>query len=264
MRGLRRITTTAGALLAVAVLAGCAPAATTVPHPVTVTATPSSSAPAPTVTATVTASTTPSPATSVAGKGCLPNGASIPAGADTARVGDVDETDSDSTEFYSEQPGFEFGVRTGGGAVVVQRDDLAGPATHSGWITRFPNGVLAVLDDGRDATLHAFVHCGFTTPKGVDGKPYMFTLNGFGSYGTGVECGTDVDGTPKLLGVNAVKVSGGYRIDTTEVTVSADGLTAKNKKTVKGTRTYAADGEAVALAKTSTCRDVPKVHTSGR
>ena len=132
-------------------------------------------------------------------------------------------------------------------------------------MTRFATNVLAVIDDGRGATLHAFVGCRFVQPKGVDGRPYSFTLNGFGTNGTGVGCSSYVDGTLGLVGLHAVRLpSGRFRIDSTEVQVSADGRTATNGATKRGTTTYAADSEQVRQANRSTCADVPIVHTSGR
>jgi len=242
------------------------PSSTPAPSTTTVTVTPSATA-APVATATATATATPAPVSSQqgGGKGCSPNGVPIPAGADTATIADVDETDSDATEFYAEQPRIEFGVHTTSGATVVLPDDLAGPAMHSGWLARLPLAVVAVLDDGRSATLHAFVDCRFVTPKGTDGRPYRFTLNGFGTVGTGVGCSSYIDGTRKLVGLNAVRLADGrYRIDSTEVKVAANGLTATNGATTRGTTTYAADSPQVRAANTSTCGDVPKVHTSGR
>lgn len=262
---------------AAGLLAGCtASAPDTPPSAVipdaepTTTTIPTSSTPAASASRGSAAPTSSSAPTGVSsqqggGKGCSPNGVSIPAGADTAPIRDVDETDSDATEFSSETPRFEFGVHTTSGATIVLPDDLAGPATHSGWMTRLPLAVVAVLDDGREATLHAFVDCRFVQTEGVDGKPYSFALNGFGTAGTGVGCASYADGTTKLLGLNAVRLpTGRYRIDSTEVQVSTDGRTATNGATTKGTTTYAAGNAQVQQANSSTCGDVPIVHTSGR
>lgn len=272
---MRRTTSILVLASAAALLAGCTattlpprpPAtATTVAGTPTTTATPAPTTPT-TPTPTVSASAAPSPVSSQqgGGKGCSPTSAPVPDDADTATIGDVDLTDSDATEFYTERPQLAFGVHTASGATILLPDDLAGPATHSGWMTRFPLAVVAVIDDGRSATLHAFVDCAFVQTKGVDGRPYSFTLNGFGTSGTGVGCGSYVDGTRKLLGLNAVRLaSGRYRIDSTEVKVSADGRTATNGATTRGTTTYAADSAQVRQANRSTCGDVPIVHTSGR
>ena len=212
---------------------------------------------------TATAAPVPVSSQQGGGKGCSPNGVPIPDGADTASIRDVDETDSDATEFYSEQPP-EFGVHTRSGATIAFRDDLAGGGTHSGWMARLDLAVVAVLDDGRSADLYAFVDCRFVRPKGADGKPYTFLLAGYGTAGTGVGCSTYVDGTRKLVGLNAVKLANGrYRIDSTEVKVAADGLTATNGGTTRGTTTYAADSPQVRAANTSTCGDVPKAGSRG-
>lgn len=258
--------TTAGAVIAASLLAGCT-AATPVGAPtatVTVTAAPSPSPTPSTRSTSATAAPSPVSTQRGGGKGCSPNGGSIPAGADTAKIGDVDDTDSDATEFYAESPRFEFGVRTASGAVAVLQDGLAGPGAHSGWMARFPLAVLAVLDDGRTATLHAFVDCRFTTVDGVDGEPYRFSLQGFGAVGTGVGCGSYADGTRELLGVDAVRLPDGrYRIDTTEVKVSADGRTATNGTRTRGTHEFTRDSPEVRAANSSGCGTVPIVHTSG-
>ena len=260
---MRRAASVVVTMSAAVLLAGCgSPAPSSTPTPSTTTVTVTT-----TPTATATATSEPAPVSSQqgGGKGCSPNGVAIPQGADTAMIADVDETDSDATEFYAEQPRFEFGVHTKSGATVVLPDDLAGPAMHSGWMTRLDLAVVAVLDDGRGATLHAFVNCRFVEPKGTDGRPYRFTLNGFGSAGTGVGCSSYGDGTIELVGLNAVRLSNGrYRIDSTEVKVSANGRTATNGATTRGTRTYPADSPQVQDANRSTCMNVPKVHTSGR
>ena len=265
--GARRVAAPAAVAIACALLAGCTSAApTTGPTGGSTTIAPSpTSTVSPTPTATATSAPSPVSSQQGGGKGCSANGVRIPAGADTASIDDVDETDSGATEFYSETPVFEFGVRTTSGATIVLRDDLAGPAMHNGWMARFATNILAVLDDGRGATLHAFVDCRFVQPRGVAGTPYSFALNGFGTAGTGVGCSSFVDGTRKLVGLNAVRLANGrYRIDSTEVKVSADGRRAVNGSVERGRTTYAADSEQVRQANRSTCGSVPIVHTSGR
>lgn len=261
----RRTVLIVGTVAAAGLLAGCttpAPPTVSTPSTTAVATTPSAS---PTSTPTATSLPTPVSSQQGGGKGCSPNDLPVPDDADTATIADVDETDSDATEFYSETPRFAFGVHTSSGATVLLPDDLAGPATHSGWMTRFPLAVVAVIDDGRGATLHAFVDCRFVQTKGVDGTPYSFTVNGSGTTGTGVGCSAYVDGTKELVGLNAVRLSTGrYRIDSTEVKVSADGLTATNGTTKRGTTTYAESSAEVRQANRSTCGDVPIVHTSGR
>ncbi|MGO4103042.1 hypothetical protein AB4Y63_03755 [Leifsonia sp. YAF41] len=230
----------------------------------------------PTSTSSVGASVTPSagptgtptsavPVPTASAAGCAPNGASVPVGATTATIEDVDGDDKPDVEFYSESPTFEYGIQTASGATFALADDLAGPGRHSGWSAPLESGVVVtVLDDSRTATLHAFVGCAFVTTKGVDGNPYRFTLNGFGDYGTGVQC-SNGNGGRQLLGVLATQQSDGlYDIARTVVNVSRDGLVATNGSLATGASGLAASDPQVVLALTSRCGDIPKVQTSGR
>lgn len=196
--------------------------------------------------------------------GCVPNGASIPAGADTATIEDVDGDGKPDVEYYSESPTFEYGIQTASGATFSLADDLAGPGRHSGWSAQLENEtVVTVLDDGRTATLHAFVDCGFVTTFGVDGAPYRFLLNGFGDYGTGVEC-SNGNGGRQLLGVLAARQPDDlYNISHTVVTVSPGGLLATNGSSSAGATGLSATDPQVVTAMGSSCGDVPKVQTSG-
>jgi hypothetical protein len=219
--------------------------------------------PSPGATASATAGA-PGPA-STTGAGCAPNDGAIPAGADTATIEDVDGDGKPDIQYFSETPTFEYGIQTASGATISLADDLAGPNRHSGWSAPLENGtVVTVLDDGRAATLHAFVDCGFVTTSGVDGNPYRFLLNGFGDAGTGVEC-SNGNGGRQLLGVLASRQdSGQYDIAHTVVTVSRDGLLATNGNASPVASNLASTDQQVVLAMKSSCVDIPKVQTSGR
>jgi hypothetical protein len=198
--------------------------------------------------------------------GCPANHVRVPAGATTASVGDLDGDQRSDTAFYSEAGPFEYGIRTASGATIVLRDDLAGPGAHSGWSAKLdgPAIVATVLDDGRTATLHAFVNCAFVTTKGPDGSPYRFALNGFGTAGTGVAC-NDRNGGTLIEGALAVKRSGGrYDIRWTLVRLSADGTKATNGETETRYSGLAASDARVKQAMGSRCGSAPKVGTSGR
>ncbi|GAA3868708.1 hypothetical protein GCM10022381_10060 [Leifsonia kafniensis] len=242
---------------------GCAGPTGGTPGPILPSATGATVMPSAGPTDATTSPSTPTP-TSTTATGCAPNGASIPAGADTATIEDVDGDGKPDVEYYSESPTFEYGIQTASGATISLADDLAGPGRHGGWSALLENEtVITVLDDGRTATLHAFVDCGFVTTKGVDGNPYRFLLNGFGETGTGVEC-SDGNGGRQLIGVLAARdSSGNYGIVNTVVTVSGDGLLATN-----GTSSTVATGlpesdPQVVAAMGSSCGDIPKVQTSG-
>lgn len=198
--------------------------------------------------------------------GCPANGVPVPSGATTASIGDVDGDQRSDTAFYSEAGPFEYGIHTASGATIVLRDDLAGPGVHSGWSAKLdgPAIVATVLDDGRSASLHAFVGCRFVTTKGPDGSPYRFALNGFGTAGTGVACNDRNRGT-LIEGALAVKRSDGrYDIRWTQIDLSADGTRATNGTTETRWSGLAASDPRVKQAMGSHCGSLPKVGTSGR
>lgn len=198
--------------------------------------------------------------------GCPANGVPVPSGATTASIGDVDGDQRSDTAFYSEAGPFEYGIHTASGATIVLRDDLAGPGVHSGWSAKLdgPAIVATVLDDGRSASLHAFVGCRFVTTKGPDGSPYRFALNGFGTAGTGVAC-NDRNGGTLIEGALAVKRSDGrYDIRWTQIDLSADGTRATNGTTETRWSGLAASDPRVGQAMGSHCGSLPKVGTSGR
>lgn len=145
-------------------------------------------------------------------------------------------------------------------------DDLAGPGIHSGWTAPVDVAVghVTVLDDGRAATLHAFVDCRFVTTRGTDGNPYRFGLNGFSEVGTGVAC-SDGNGGALVQGVLARKRSDGhYDIRWTGIDISADGAHASNGRTSTRRSDLPGSDPRVQRAMGSYCGSVPKVHTSGR
>jgi hypothetical protein len=182
-----------------------------------------------------------------------------------AQIEDIDGDGRPDTEFYSESPQFEYGIQTASGATVVLRDDLAGPGKHSGWSAPLESEVvITVLDDSRTATLHAFVDCAFVTTTGLNGKPYSFSLRGFGAYGTGVAC-SNGNGGRQLLGLLATRGDDGrYDVTKTLVNVSKDGTKALNGGSSQVASDVPADDARVASAMESRCGDIPKVQTSGR
>lgn len=233
-------------------------------------ASPTTSATPSAVSSTSPPSPLPSPSTpgnsATGAAGCIPNGIAIPAGATTAIIGDVDGDQQPDTEFYTEVGAFRYGIHTASGATVLLPDDLAGPGAHSGWSAPLdgPAIVATVLDDGRSASLHAFINCSFVTTMGTDGQPYRFLLNGFGEHGTGVACNNRNGGT-LIEGALAQKRGDGlYDIQWTHINMSADGTTATNGTTETRYAGLAESDPLVKQAMGSYCNDVPKVSTSGR
>lgn len=253
--GLAALAVAAAALVLAGCSAGPAGSATTPPT-------------APTSAVPTTAAPTATPTGAAEGAGCPANGGTVPSDADVATIEDVDGDGRADQEFYTEHgtstSGFQYGIATASGAVITLDDDLAGPNRHSGWTSIRETGIATVLDDGRTATLHAFVDCAFVTTTDDAGKPYRFGLNGFSDYGTGVEC-SDQNGGAFVVGVLAAKQSDGtFTITGTIVNLVDEGRTATNGTSYEIGTGLAQDDPRVALAMTSTCGDVPKVGTSGR
>jgi hypothetical protein len=198
-------------------------------------------------------------------KGCPANNETIPGGADIATIPDIDGDGQPDIHFYSEIPNFMYGVQTATGATIILRDQLAGPHTHSGWTAQLGSDlVITVLDDGRTASLHAFVDCRFVTTTDLDGTPYVFGLNGFSDDNTAVRCGNG-DGGLELIGVNAARQPDTtYDIVNTTITISRDGKRVVHTSAQTEETGLVASDERVTSARNSTCADVPKVGSIGR
>jgi hypothetical protein len=196
--------------------------------------------------------------------GCPATPAEMPAGAASAEIADVDGDGENDTEWYSEASSpFTYGITTASGATHTLTDDLAGPGTHSGWTATLHNGVVVtVLDDGRSASLHAFVDCEYVTPIGVDGRPYTFDMQNLRGNGTGVGC-LEVEGGLELNGLQVAEKHGDtYALMATGITVSENGLSAMNGYTaVSGS--VPEDDRRVSAAQTSSCANAAVVSTSG-
>jgi hypothetical protein len=124
---------------------------------------------------------------------------------------------------------------------------------------------VTVIDDGRTATLHAFVDCGFVTTTDQQGTPYHFGLHGFYDFGTGVEC-TNQNGGYLLFGVLAsLRKNGLYDIVGTQILLADHGRIARNDTSPEVLAEHLPpDDPQVALAMKSACGDIPIVSTSGR
>lgn len=280
-RRARTTLATTALLLAVGLgIVGCTPSDTGTARPTpsssasvsptarpTPTATPTSTSPAvpaPSASAPAPQTDGPAPQTDGLGDGCPANDARIPDGASTSALADVDGDGEPDMQFYTENPSFAYGISTASGATYFLADDLAGPNTHSGWSARLESGlVVTVLDDGRAATLHAFVDCAFVTTTATDGSRFDLYLNGFGDRSTGVQC-SDGNGGRWLGSVLASRLeTGRYNITRTSLDFSANGATVTNGIVSQIAADVAADDPLVALAMQSTCGDTPRVATSG-
>lgn len=258
----RRIGPAAVAVLAGALLAGCTSAK---PPIASLPAAPTTATVTTTTTVTATPSPTPSAPSASASAGCSNGTTTMPAGASVAQIGDVDGDGRPDTEYYApEAP--QYGIRTAAGGVYPVQDQLAGPATHSGWTAALDAspGFVTVLSDGRAANLFVFADCRWIRTKGVDGKGYTFGLNGFSEAGTGVAC-NDRNGGVLLEGVLAAKrANGRFDIRWTQIDISGDGALAENGPTETRWSDLAASDPRVRAANESRCGDAPIVHTDGK
>jgi len=210
------------------------------------------------------ATSTPTTAAPAEPAGCPATTDTIPDGAVTAKIADIDGDGERDTQWYSEATvPFVYGITTASGATITLIDTLAGPNTHSGWTAQLHNGVVvSVIDDGRGAELHALVDCDFVTPRGVDGRAYTFDMQNLRGFGTGVGC-LEVEGGLELNGFQlSENRDDTFSLMSTGISVSTDGLSAMNGYTAVDAD-LPADDRRVAVARSSTCADTPLVSTSG-
>lgn len=168
-----------------------------------------------------------STASVASGPGCT-NTATMPAGAVTGPISDVDQDGRSDTQFYGAIGGRSvYGIRTSAGGVYTIRDTLRGLRTHSGFTAYLlGDGFVSVIDDKETAELYAFRDCRFVQPQHKTGGAYTFALGAKSTSGTGIAC-NDLNGGPILERATAKKrANGRYDIVWSTVQVSEDGKTA--------------------------------------
>lgn len=208
--------------------------------------------------------------TEQASKGCT-NSGTVPKGARTVDIGDVDHDGKADTAFYAAVPGttdaqghYDYGVHTAAGGVIKVRDRMTGDRVHSGWFSGTDGmGFVAVIDDTETATLYAFRGCKLIQPHHVGGGPYVMKIGRTAKPGTGVAC-NDQNGGVLLERATARKRSNGnYDIVRTIIDVSADGRTARQQSGPGSTEVRWSNLKPsdirVQQARGSYCNDVPKV-----
>lgn len=248
-------------------VAGAAPTATASPSDV---ASPPASADATQVpnpassTSTTSTSSSAVPTSATRSHGCPATSktGAVPRGADVVGIEDVDGDGKTDTAYWS-QDGTKFFVHTASGATVpMSQLGLDNNRSHSGWVARMAHGpVLAVVSDGRTATLHAFVNCRIVTTTS-QGTPYHFSI-GSGAYGTGQECTGTNAATRAIMGVAALKQkNGSIKVKRTAVTVSSDGRTATNGAPHVTNTQYKAGTEEYVSSTQATCQPLHLAQTS--
>lgn len=171
-------------------------------------------------------------------KGCV-NSASMPKGAVTGPIGDVDQDGRADTQFYGARDGrYVYGIRTAAGGVYSITDTLRGLRVHSGFTAYLDgSGVVSVIDDQETAKLYAFRSCRFVQPQHKTGGAYTFALGAKSTTGTGVAC-NDQNGGPILMRATAKqRTNGRYDVVWSVLRVSADGRTVYRQGGVGSTGT---------------------------
>jgi hypothetical protein len=164
------------------------------------------------------------------GRGCT-NTATMPVGAVTGPISDIDQDGRQDTQFYGARNGRSvYGVRTAAGGVYSITDTLRGLRVHSGFTAYLlGSGFVSVIDDQETAKLYAFRSCGFVQPQHAAGGAYTFALGAKSTTGTGVAC-NDQNGGPILMRATAKKrTNGRYDIIWAVVRVSEDGRIASRQ-----------------------------------
>jgi hypothetical protein len=186
--------------LALPLLAGCAPTPGAGPTaPASPAGTTAGAAPtAPAVRATTPPSPAPSTTAAASGApagtaGCDNGRTTIPAGARTVRVNDIDGDGRQDTAFFTTSKPWEFGFATAAGGVYTTPDRQTPTGRHSAWTVGtdgFP-GRAIVVDDGLGAVLLTFQHCGFAPLTAKDGSALSIAIGARSAAGdatTGVAC----------------------------------------------------------------------------
>ncbi len=217
---------------------------TTVAPPTSSSSTSSGSA-----TSSSTASTEPSTT------GCRTGDHSIPAGAATGTVVDVDGDGQQDTGWIVQDGGtVTVGVATSAGGGARREFDSASPVMRSVLVVDVDQDapVEILADDGRSVQLWEFAGCDIVDVRNAQGDPYVFSL-GFTDVGTGVGC-VDSGGHQQLVGLD-VTSDDGTTVEWTRTVVHLEGGQARNGETTKGTFTRPGDAHAIDLLHRVTCGD---------
>jgi hypothetical protein len=225
----------------------------------------SASASSTTTSTTTPATSTTSTATGGATSTSAPGGCavathgSVPAGAASRKVGDLDGDAKADTVFVTagEDGGKQFGVVTAGGLLSTWTADDASGVEPSvlGVVDSNQDGRPEIwVNPGRHVVLLGFTDCALQPYRNAEDQPYEFSI-GFEDTGTGVGCvDVDHDGRRDLVGLKGGEAKDG-KVAWTRTIVKLDGTQARNGATDGGTYTSPKDDAAIALLHDVTCGD---------
>jgi hypothetical protein len=189
-----------------------------------------------------------------AAAGCRTGPSTVPAGAVTKTVIDVDGDGRPDTAWIARGADGRttIGVVTAAGGGAVRPFESASPVTRSILVADADDGgpVEVFASDGRSVQLWAFTGCDLVDVRDAQGAPYVFSL-GFSGIGTGVGC-VAIDGRKRLVGLD-VTSDRGDTVEWSRTIVELQGATARNGATSSGTFTRPADDHTIDLLHQVTC-----------
>lgn len=204
-------------------------------------------------TTATTVSTTSTTATPASGCGAGPS--SVPTGAVSREVIDVDGDGIPDVAWLEQDASgaVTAGVITSSGGGTERTWDSASPVTRSLLVVSVNDTTppLFLADDGRAVQLWAFDDCVIKDVTNVQGAPYTFSL-GLTDIGTGVGCST-VDGRQELVGLDGKTSDNGTTVNWSSTVVTVSGTQARNGTVRTGTYTSPDDDPAIDLLHEVTC-----------
>ena len=238
------------------------------------TATTTSAAPTTAATASSTTSgsaptTAGSSTTTSAGQpsGCRTGPGTVPAGAHSKQVADVDGDGKPDTAWITGPStatgAVTFGISTAAGGGATTSFTSASPVERSALVVDADQQgpVEIILSDGRAASLYAFKDCAISKVLNPQGQVYAFDLGDRVGTGSGIGC-VDTPAGRRLAGLNARPSPDGTTVTWTRTVIELDGLAAHNGAVTTGVYHLPADKAKVALLDDITCGSLT-IHHDG-
>lgn len=217
-----------------------------------------SSAPAATTpSSSASSDVTTSSAPPSSGPGCESGDDTIPDGAATGEIVDVDGDGEPDTVWMLDRDGrTTIGISTAAGGGSRIDHESASPIPRRVLVVDADEKppVELIVSDGRGAALHAFVDWEIQPVLNPEGEPYEFDLQNPRGDGTGIG-GVETDDGRRLVGLQAGE-RGEFTVKWSRTIIELDGLTAANGRTETGTYDLPDQQEEADLLDEITCGDL--------